>query len=138
MKLNVVPARTGSAWVKQGIQTFWRQPLALSGLFFLFTGLISLTSLLSYVGTFVGLMLLPAISLGLMAAAREAGLGRFPMPRIMFIAFQQGADQSKRMVWMGFVYAVLFCLVLAVSTLFDNGEFARLYLVGAAWVRTPC
>ncbi len=132
MKLNVVPARTGSAWVKQGIQTFWRQPLALSGLFFLFTGLISLTSLLSYVGTFVGLMLLPAISLGLMAAAREADLGRFPMPRIMFIAFQQGADQSKRMVWMGFVYAVLFCLVLAVSTLFDNGEFARLYLVGGS------
>ncbi len=132
MKLNVVPARTGSAWVKQGIQTFWRQPLALSGLFFLFTGLISLTSLLSYVGTFVGLMLLPAISLGLMAAAREADLGRFPMPRIMFIAFQQGADQSKRMVWMGFVYAVLFCLVLAISTLFDNGEFARLYLVGGS------
>ena len=132
MKLQVLPARTGAAWVKQGIQTFWRQPLALSGLFFLFTGLISLTSLLSYVGTFVGLMLLPAISLGLMAAAREADLGRFPMPRIMFIAFQQGADQSKRMVWMGFVYAVLFCLVLAVSTLFDNGEFARLYLVGGS------
>jgi len=132
MKLQVVPARTGAAWVKQGIKTFWRQPLALSGLFFLFTGLVSLSSLLSYVGTFLGLMFLPAISLGLMAAAREAELGRFPMPRIMFIAFQAGADQSKRMIWLGFLYALLFCLVLAMSTLFDNGEFAKLYLMGGS------
>ena len=132
MKLQVVPARTGAAWVKQGMQTFWRQPLALSGLFFLFTGLISLSSLLSYVGTFLGLMLLPAITLGLMAAAREADLGRFPMPRIMFIAFQQGASQSKRMIWMGFLYALLFGLVLAMSSLFDNGEFARLYVMGGS------
>lgn len=130
MKLNVVPARTGASWVKQGIKTFWRQPLALSGLFFLFTGLLSLTSLLSYVGTFLGLIVLPAITLGLMAAAREADLGRFPMPRIMFVGFQQGASQSKRLIWMGFLYAVLFSLVLAVSTLFDGGEFARLYLLG--------
>ena len=132
MKLQLVPARTGSAWVRQGIQTFWRQPLALSGLFFLFTGLISLTSLLSYVGTFLGLMLLPIISLGLMVAAREAELGRFPMPRVMFAAFQQGAAQSKRMIWMGFVYALLFCVVLAMSTWFDNGEFAKLYLMGGS------
>ena len=33
MKLNIVPARTGIQWVKLGIQTFFRQPLALSGLF---------------------------------------------------------------------------------------------------------
>ncbi len=132
MKLNVVPARTGASWVKQGIKTFWRQPLALSGLFFLFTGLLSLTSLLSYAGTFLGLMLLPAITMGMMAAAREADLGRFPMPRILFIAFQQGASHAKRMIWMGFFYAVFFGLVLALSTLFDNGEFARLYLLGGS------
>ena len=46
MKLQIVTARTGVAWVKEGIRTFWRQPLALSGLFFVFLGLISLTSLL--------------------------------------------------------------------------------------------
>ena len=50
MKLQIVTARTGVAWVKEGIRTFWRQPLALSGLFFVFLGLISLTSLLPYVG----------------------------------------------------------------------------------------
>jgi len=35
MKLNIVPARTGITWVKLGIQTFFKQPLALAGLFFL-------------------------------------------------------------------------------------------------------
>lgn len=132
MKLQVVPARTGVAWVKQGIRTFWRQPLALSGLFFLFTGLISITSSLTYVGTVLGLMLLPSITLGLMAAAQEAELGRFPMPRIMFVAFQKGAIQSKRMVGMGAFYAVLFGLVLALSIVFDGGDFARMYLMGGS------
>ena len=36
MKLNIVSARTGSLWVRQGIRNFWRQPLALTGLFILF------------------------------------------------------------------------------------------------------
>jgi hypothetical protein len=130
MKLQVVPARTGANWVKQGIKTFWRQPLALSGLFFLFTGLISLTSFLSFLGTVLGLMLLPIITLGLMAAAREAELGRFPMPRIMFVAFQQGASQTKIMIAMGGLYALLFGLVLAMSSVFDTGDFARMYLMG--------
>ena len=36
MQLNIVPARTGMAWATQGVRTFWRQPLAMIGLFFLF------------------------------------------------------------------------------------------------------
>ena len=36
MKLNIVPARTGIQWVKLGIRTFVKQPLALAGLFFMY------------------------------------------------------------------------------------------------------
>ncbi|MCX7269756.1 MAG: BPSS1780 family membrane protein [Burkholderiales bacterium] len=130
MKLHVVKARQGSTWVRQGIRTFWRQPLALSGLFLLFMALASLSSMLSYGGTFLGLMFIPAASLGLMAAAREADLGRFPMPSMLIIGFKQGAAQSKQMVLLGFFYALLFCFVLAMSTMFDNGDFARMYMAG--------
>ena len=132
MKLNVVKARTGSLWVRQGIRNFWRQPLALSGLFLLFMALASMTSMLSYGGSFLGLMFIPAASLGLMAAAREADLARFPMPSMLVIGFRQGAAQSKSMVMLGFLYALLFCFVLAMSSVFDNGEFARMYMSGGS------
>lgn len=130
MKLQIVTARTGVSWVKEGIRTFWRQPLALSGLFFVFVGLISLISLLPYVGAFVGLILLPTMSLGLMAASRETILGKFPMPTVLFIGFREDPLQSQRLLLMGFCYAMLFCLILALSSLFDGGEFARMYLLG--------
>jgi hypothetical protein len=132
MKLNVVKARTGSLWVRQGIRNFWRQPLALSGLFLLFIALASMASMLSYGGSFLGLMFIPAASLGLMAAAREADLARFPMPSILIIGFKNGAAQSKKMILMGFLYALLFCFILAMSTLFDQGEFARMYMSGSS------
>jgi hypothetical protein len=136
MKLQIVSARTGVTWVKEGIRCFWRQPLALSGLFFVFLGVISLTSLLPLVGAFTGLVLLPALSLGLMAASRETVLGKFPMPSILFIGFREGALQSKRMVLTGFCYAMLFCLILALSSLVDGGEFARMYLLGGEITET--
>ena len=58
MKLNIVPARTGVLWVRLGIQTFWRQPIAMSGLFFMFMAVMSLSSLLPFAGGVVALMLL--------------------------------------------------------------------------------
>ena len=45
MKLNIVPARTGLLWVKLGIKTFFGQPLAMSGLFFMFMAVLSLATL---------------------------------------------------------------------------------------------
>ena len=45
MKLNIIPARHGALWVKLGIRTFLRQPLALSGLFFIFMAVLSLLSM---------------------------------------------------------------------------------------------
>jgi hypothetical protein len=42
MKLQILPAKQGLLWVRLGIRTFWRQPLAMTGQFFLFMGLLSL------------------------------------------------------------------------------------------------
>ena len=77
MKLNVVPAKTGSLWVRQGIRIFWKQPLALSGLFFMFMASMSIMSIVPVVGGFLALVLLPAASLGFMAATREVELAKF-------------------------------------------------------------
>jgi hypothetical protein len=130
MRLNIVPASTGVAWFRAGLRTFWRQPLALAGLFFMFITLISLVSLIPWVGSVLALALLPATTLGLMAATREAAQGKFPMPSILISAFRAGRQQARAMALLGGVYAAGFLLVLGVSTLADGGEFARLYLLG--------
>ena len=63
MKLNLVSARTGSVWVKLGMQTFFKQPLALAGLFFMFMALMSVATMVPVVGLPLAMTLLPAITL---------------------------------------------------------------------------
>ncbi|BDU57763.1 hypothetical protein LMORI2_07450 [Limnohabitans sp. MORI2] len=132
MKLNVVPAKTGSLWVRQGIRAFWKQPLALTGLFFMFMASMSILSLVPMLGEFLALMLLPAITLGLMAATREVELGKFPMPFILAAGFRTGADGKRNMLVLGLIYALCFVGVMGLSTLVDGGDFANLYLGGGS------
>lgn len=131
MKLNLVPARQGTQWVKLGIQTFFRQPLALAGLFFMFFAVITLANLIPVVGTIVAMTLLPGATLGLMAASREAGDGKFPMPIVLLIGFRSGRKELNAILTLGGLYALSILLVLGLSALIDGGKFAQLYLGGA-------
>jgi hypothetical protein len=132
MKLNVVPAKTGSLWVRQGIRAFWRQPIALTGLFFMFMASMSILSLVPMLGEFLALMLLPVATLGLMAATREVDLGKFPMPFILAAGFRTSADGKRNMLMLGLIYALCFVGVMGLSTLVDGGDFAKLYLGGGS------
>lgn len=131
MNLQIVPARTGLQWVRQGIRTFWRQPLAMTGLFFLFMASVSLLSILPVLGSVVALVLMPAFTLGLMAATQTATEGQFPMPGTLFIALKPGPNR-KTMLQLGVAYAIGFMLIMGVSMLADGGQFARVYLGGEA------
>lgn len=130
MKLHIVPAKRGLHWVKSGMQTFMRQPLALSGLFFMFLALMSILSLVPVLGGLLALALLPGATLGLMAATREASDGKFPMPLILISAFRAGGQQLRAMLVLGALYALGFVLILGLSALIDGGKSARLYLLG--------
>ncbi|MDB5930881.1 MAG: hypothetical protein JWR60_2588 [Polaromonas sp.] len=130
MKLNIVPARTGLVWVKLGIKTFARQPLAMSGLFFMFMAMLSVASLLPFIGMALALALLPAATLGLMAATQEATKGKFPMPSILVSAFRAGQQRLRAMMVLGAIYAAGILALMGVSALIDGGQFASLYLVG--------
>jgi hypothetical protein len=116
MKLNIVPARTGIQWVKLGIRTFARQPLALTGLFFLYTAVAKLLSLVPVVGLVLALGIVPAATLGLMVASREAEGGRFPMPTVLLSAFRAGRERLRAMLVLGVLYAVAcFAVMLLVA-----------------------
>lgn len=128
MKLQVVSADTGARWVRQGIRAFWKQPLAMTGLFFMFMASMSVLSLAPVVGEFLALMLLPAATLGLMAATREVDLGKFPMPLILAVGFRASPEGKRHMLVLGLIYALCFVGVMGLSTLVDGGDFAKLYL----------
>lgn len=117
MRLNLVSARTGLTWVKLGAKTFWRQPLALAGLFFMFMAVVSLLQLLPVVGMALAAALVPAATLGLMAATREAEAGRFPMPIVLATAFRGSPEQRKSMAVLGAMYAAALFAVISLSLL---------------------
>lgn len=115
MKLHIVPARTGLAWVREGMATFFRQPLALSGLFFMYLAGATLLSAIPTVGTFLALALVPALTLGLMAATQEATRGKFPMPTLLLSAFRAGRQRLRDMLVLGAIYVVACLLVTVVA-----------------------
>ena len=130
MHLKVTQAGQGVQWVRAGLRTFWRQPLALGGLFFLFIGLASVLAYIPTVGSLAALVVLPAVTLGLMNATRLAASGQFPMPSVLFAAFMQGKDKAAAMLQLGGWYTVLFLLSIAATMLADGGTFAGVYLFG--------
>lgn len=130
MKLQIVPARQGVVWFQQGVHTFWKQPLAFTGLFFMFMAAVSALSLVPVVGTPVALALLPAATLGLMAATQIAEQGKFPMPQVLLAGFRAGKERLQSMVVLGVLYAVGFILLMGISATVDGGQFARVYLLG--------
>lgn len=131
MKLNIVPARQGIVWVRLGIFTFFKQPLALGGLFFMFMAAVSVTSLVPLLGTLLAIAIVPAATLGLMVATLEALRGKFPMPSVLATAFRAGSARRSSMLMLGLLYAGALGLLLGLTTLFDDGKFASLYLGGA-------
>lgn len=130
MNLHIVPARTGLHWAMQGVRTFWRQPLAMSGLFFLFMASVSIVSMVPFVGGALALVILPALTLGMMAATQTAVQGKFPMPSVLFVALKAG-PQRKTMFHLGGWYALLFLGLMVVSMLADGGTFAKVYFGGS-------
>jgi hypothetical protein len=120
MKLNIVPARTGLLWVKLGIQTFLKQPLAMAGLVFLYSAAAGLLLLVPLAGPLLMLALVPTVTLGLMAATKLAEERKFPMPTILLTAFRTSRERVRSMLVLGVLYAAcLFVLMMAIFLLVD-------------------
>jgi MFS family permease len=117
VKLNIVPARTGLQWVKLGVKTFLKQPLALTGLFFMYMAVVLVISQIPLVGPLLGAMLVPAATLGLMAATAEAESGRFPMPTVLISAFRAGRQRARAMLVLGAFYTLGSLLAMLLAAL---------------------
>jgi hypothetical protein len=121
VKLNIVPARTGIQWVKLGVQTFFKQPLALSGLFFMYMAAVLVLSAIPFVGQLAVAVLVPAATLGMMAATEQASHGRFPMPSVLISAFRAGKQRARAMLVLGVIYAVVLQVITLIASLLFAG-----------------
>ena len=92
--------------------------------------MISVLAFVPMIGGVVALMAVPALTVGLMAAAREADEGRFPMPLTLFAGFRGSSQTRRGMVTLGVLYAIGVVLVMGASALVDGGRFAQLYVQG--------
>lgn len=144
MKLNLVPARTGATWVRLGLKTFWRQPLAFISLFFLLMALISTASLLPLLGSVLAPVLLPFMTLGLMVATSiaytdnaegvgTAGHAQRPTGSAMFVAVITAMRTEWRsLVKLGVISAVYFVFAVLLTSFIDGGQLAKAYLLDEA------
>lgn len=128
MKLHIVPARTGLQWVKLGVQTFWRQPMALTALLFLSMAAVSLIGMLPLLGSYLALVLMPCVFLVMMLGAAEAHQDRIPRPNLILAPFRNGKPRIQALIILGIFYAVGILLIVGLSSLFDGGNLARLSL----------
>jgi hypothetical protein len=126
MKLQLVPARQGALWVRQGFAVFLRQPMGFAGLFAVFLFAMFLLAWIPLIGPLVLLVLLPLGSLGFMIATRRVLDGRFPLPRAFIEPLRAGRPRLIAMVKLGLIYAASTSLILWLSDLVDGGALDAL------------
>jgi hypothetical protein len=69
-------------------------------------------------------MLVPAATLGLMAATAEAESGRFPMPTVLISAFRAGRQRARAMLVLGAIYTAGSLAATLLGTLLTGGADA--------------
>ena len=128
MKLHIVPASAGLQWVKLGVQTFWRQPMALTALLFISMAAVSLIGLFPIIGPYLALVLMPTVFLIMMLGAAEAHQQRLPRPSLALEPFRAGKPRLRALAVLGVFYAIGIILITSLTALFDDGTLARLSL----------
>lgn len=129
MNLQTVPARRGTAWVRQGFMAFTRQPLAFGGLFATFMFAVFASTLLPLVGSALLLLLLPLVSLGFMVATRNALEGGIPLPSAFWQPLRAPRSQRLALLQLSLLYAVATATIMWLSDLFDGGALDALMMV---------
>ena len=106
MKLRIAAAREGIDWLRSGARAFARQPVALIGLPLMLAALLAFAGMLPLAGPLLALALLPAGTVGLMEAARQATQGRFPSPAVLLTALRTAPQGLRQILLLGLLYAL--------------------------------
>ena len=127
MQARIVETRQGARWLVDGWRLFLNAPLGWLAVVFAYGLIMMLMSAIPLVGTAAFLVLYPAFTVGLMAAARVASR-RAPLQLgILFEGFREGL---RPQLVLGAIYFVCSIAVFAGTFLADDNQALRSVLSG--------
>jgi hypothetical protein len=114
-------------WLAEGWRLFRVAPLGWLAAVFGYWLLMSLVSLVPLIGVAAAAVLVPAFSVGFMALARAAGR---KAPLELGLLFDGFRHEARAQLILGVIYLACLALLLAASTLADEGALAQWMLTG--------
>lgn len=124
---RIVAASRGAHWLGEGWRLFRAAPLSWVALVFTYWLLMTVVSVLPYVGIAAASVLVPPFSVGFMAASRAAARGA---PLGLDILFSGFRENLRGQLSLGMAYLACLALLLGATTLVDGGTLAHWMLVG--------
>jgi hypothetical protein len=127
MQARIVETRRGALWLADGWGLFRVAPLGWLALVFAYWIIMTLVSVLPIIGIAIASAMVPAFSVGFMAAARAASR-RGPVELSQL--FDGFRHHPKSQLILGVIYFACLGVLLAATTLADEGALARWMLTG--------
>ena len=122
-----VSAVRGAHWLAEGWRMFRAAPLGWFALVFAYWLAMTVLSLVPLIGMFAASVLVPAFSVGFMAASRAASRGQPVELAMLFAGFR---ERLPAQLALGAVYLASLALVIGGSALVDDGMLARWLITG--------
>ena len=127
MQARVVAARQGAAWLADGWRLLRAAPLGWLALVFAYWIIMTLASVVPIIGVAAASVMVPAFSVGFMAAARAASR-RGPVE--LGLLFEGFRHHRNSQLVLGAIYFACLGLLLAATMLVDEGALATWMLTG--------
>jgi hypothetical protein len=127
MQARIVEAGRGARWLADGWAMFRVSPLGWLALVFAYWLAMTVVSILPFIGVFVASALVPAFTVGFMAAARSASRGGPVELALLFEAFR---NNPVAQLILGALYFACLAAVLGMTSLADGGALAGWMLTG--------
>lgn len=127
MQARIVETRKGAVWLADGWRLFRAAPLAWLALVFAYWIIMTLASVVPIIGVAAASVMVPAFSVGFMAAARAASR-RGPVE--LGLLFEGFRHHRNSQLILGVIYFACLGLLLAATMLVDEGALATWMLTG--------
>ena len=127
MQARIVETRKGAVWLADGWRLFRAAPLGWLALVFAYWIIMTLASVLPIIGVAAASVMVPAFSVGFMAAARAASR-RGPVE--LGLLFEGFRHHRNSQLILGVIYFGCLGLLLAATMLVDEGALASWMLTG--------